>query len=82
VYETLFGFVSFDQFKKDMLEVKKTASQEGVNNEPSMNAGFNVNSFDDFIKLEAEDITDPALGWKKLTNCTKMNITMEIFSRP
>lgn len=26
VYETLFGFVSFDAFKKEMLEVKKSSS--------------------------------------------------------
>ena len=64
-----------------MLEVKKSNSAVAESS-TDMTAGFNVNSIEEFNNLEAEDLNDKTLGWKKITTASKLNIAMTIYSRP
>lgn len=60
--ETLFGFIDFQKFKKQMLEVKNgevTVSQ----NESNQGIGQTDESF--FWSLLKEDVNDKSIGWQK-----------------
>ena len=64
-----------------MLEIKKSNS-DVVESSTDLTAGFNINSVEEFNALEAEDLNDKTLGWKKVTSASKLNIDMTIYSRP
>ena len=84
--ETLFGFLDFDKFKQQILKVKDGANKDYSAQEMESSKGkLELKEDSDFNQLNAEDMNDKTLKWKKAVEIKEgkiKGITGTIWQRP